>query len=58
MATVRMKKGNLYADIYDSPEGIARAELHGFVRCEEEKPNEEPKVEEPKAETPKRTKRQ
>ena len=37
MATVRMKKGNVYADIYDSPEGIARAESHGFVRCDDEK---------------------
>ena len=66
MATVRMKKGNVYADIYDSPEGIARAESHGFVRCEE-KPVRETKVEEAaeektaeKAEKPKtsRTKRQ
>lgn len=38
MATVRMKKGDVYADIYDSPEGIARAESHGFVRCNDEKP--------------------
>lgn len=30
MKTVRMKRGELYADIYDSPETIAQAKSEGF----------------------------
>lgn len=30
MATVRMKKGNRYADIFDSPETIAQARKEGY----------------------------
>lgn len=30
MATVKMKKGEKYADIYDSPETIAQAKADGY----------------------------
>ena len=36
MATVKMIKGNKYADIFDSPETIAQAEKDGFTRVEAE----------------------
>jgi len=36
MATIRMKKGNLYADIFDSPETIQTAKDEGFTYAEEE----------------------
>lgn len=49
MATVRMKKGVKYADVFDSPETIRNAQLDGYSLCEEEKA--EKKVEEPKVET-------
>lgn len=39
MATVRMKKGDKYADIYDSAETIRQAQLDGYSLCE--KPKEE-----------------
>lgn len=42
MATVRMKKGSLYADIFDSPETIKQAQFDGFSIVETEK-KEEPK---------------
>jgi len=32
-----MKRGEKYADIFDSPETIAQAEKEGYVRCAEEK---------------------
>lgn len=35
MATVRMKKGLLYADIYDSPDSIKQAQLNGYSLVEE-----------------------
>lgn len=35
MATVRMKKGLLYADIYDSPESIKQAQLNGYSLVKE-----------------------
>ena len=35
MATVRMKKGNKLADIYDSPETIKQAQYDGYSLCEE-----------------------
>lgn len=35
MATVRMKKGLLYADIHDSPESIKQAQLNGYSLVEE-----------------------
>lgn len=37
MATVKMKRGDRIADIFDSPETIAQAEKDGFVRMEEKK---------------------
>lgn len=37
MATVRMKKGVMYADIYDSEETIRQAQLDGYSLVEEEK---------------------
>ena len=59
MATVRMKKGTLYADIFDSPETIKQAQREGYSIVEKtfEKPKEEEA--EPKAETSeKKNKRQ
>lgn len=51
MATVRMKKGEKYADVYDSPETIRQAQLDGYSLVEEKKEvKQEPKVEEPKTE--------
>lgn len=47
MATVKMKKGNLYADIFDSPETIAQAKLEGYEVCVKK---EEAKVVKEKAE--------
>lgn len=32
-----MKRGEKYADIFDSSETIAQAEKDGYVRCAEEK---------------------
>lgn len=49
MATVRMKKGVKYADIFDSPETIRQAQLEGYSLCKDEKTTE--KVEETKVET-------
>lgn len=37
MATVRMKKGNKYADIFDSPETIKQAQLDGYSLVEKTK---------------------
>jgi len=37
MATVKMKKGDKYADIYDSPEMIAGAEADGYELVNKEK---------------------
>ena len=37
MATVKMKKGDKYADIFDSPETIAQAEKEGYVMASEKK---------------------
>lgn len=37
MATIKMKRGEKYADIFDSSETIAQAEKDGYVRCAEEK---------------------
>lgn len=38
MATVRMKKGEKYADIYDSPETIAQAKADGYEIVTERTP--------------------
>ena len=37
MATVKMKRGSHYADIFDSPETIGQAEKDGYVLAEEKK---------------------
>lgn len=42
MATVRMKKGIVYADVFDSPETIRNAQLEGYSLVEE-KPKKEVK---------------
>ena len=62
MATVRMKKGEKYADIFDSPETIKQAQLEGYSVCEQKKAekqveNEAPEQDEEKkqeAQTPKK----
>ena len=51
MATVRMRKGDVYADIFDSPETIKQAQRDGYSLVE--KTYEEPAKEEAKAEEPK-----
>lgn len=45
MATVRMKKGVYFADIYDSPETIRQAQLDGYSLVEEKKEVKPAKVE-------------
>lgn len=53
MATVRMIKGDKYADVYDSPETIRQAQIDGYTLCDvpvEPKQVIEP-VEEKKVET-------
>lgn len=37
MATIRMKKGERYADVFDSPESIKQAQLDGYVIVEQPK---------------------
>lgn len=49
MATVRMKKGNVYADVYDSPEEIQSSIDNGWTLVETQA---KPKVEEKKEEKP------
>ncbi|MCR5699659.1 MAG: hypothetical protein K6G52_08460 [Treponemataceae bacterium] len=44
MATVRMKKGDKYADIFDSPETIKQAQFEGYSLCEEKKPTADVEV--------------
>lgn len=46
--TIRMKKGDKYADVYDSPETIKQAQLDGYSIVDE-KPakTESVKVDEP-----------
>lgn len=34
MATVRMIKGDKFADIYDSPETIRQAQIDGYTICD------------------------
>lgn len=38
MATVRMVKGNKFADIFDSPETIKQAQLEGYSMAEKKEP--------------------
>ena len=59
MATVRMRKGTVDADIFDSPETIKQAQKDGYSLVEktfEEPKKEQPKVEEVKADSEKKTK--
>lgn len=42
MATVRMKKGDKYADVFDSPESIKQAQLDGYSIVDEPKKAEKP----------------
>ena len=59
MATVRMRKGTVYADIFDSPETIKQAQKDGYSLEEktfEEPKKEHPKVEEVKTDSEKKTK--
>lgn len=66
MATVRMKKGDKFADIYDSPETIKQAQFEGYsiVEDSKKKADEVPAESESPAEnqtagnTTKKTKRQ
>ncbi len=53
MATVRMKKGTLYADIFDSPETIKQAQREGYSLVE--KTFEEAAKEESKTDSKKKT---
>ena len=41
MATVKMKKGVYYADVYDSPETIRQAQLDGYSLVDEKKDENE-----------------
>ncbi len=43
MATVRMKKGDKYADVYDSPETIRQAQLDGYSLVAKAAPKQEQK---------------
>lgn len=46
--TIRMKKGDKYADIFDSPETIKQAQLDGYSIVDEKPVKTEPvKVEAP-----------
>ena len=59
MATVRMRKGTVCADIFDSPETIKQAQKDGYSLVEktfEEPKKEHPKVEEVKVDSEKKTK--
>ena len=57
MATVKMKRGERIADIFDSPETIAQAEKDGFVRVEEKKVVEKVVTDSEENTTVKQTKR-
>lgn len=45
MATVRMKRGDKYADIFDSPETIAQAKSEGYELVTDSKKTEPAKTE-------------
>lgn len=48
MATVKMKKGSKYADVFDSPETIKQAQLEGYSLVEK-KAEKETNTDAPKA---------
>ena len=46
--TIRMKKGDKYADVFDSPETIKQAQLDGYAIVDEKPAKTEPaKADEP-----------
>lgn len=45
MATVRMKKGDKYADVFDSPETIRQAQLDGYSLVEKKAEKTEKTIE-------------
>lgn len=61
MATVKMKKGNVYADVFDSPEEIKSSIDNGWTLVEKQAPAKEEKKEEKplfsEAKAPSRSKR-
>ena len=61
MATVRMKKGNVYADVFDSPEEIQSSIANGWTLVETQAPAKAEKTEEKplfnEAKAPSRSKR-
>ena len=55
MATIKMRKGDKYADIYDSPETIRQAQLDGYSVVEKPKTAEKAVAKEENTETVKQT---
>ena len=45
MSTVRMKKGDKYADVFDSPETIRQAQLDGYSLVEKKAEKTEKAIE-------------
>lgn len=58
MATVKMFKGNIIADIYDSEETIAQAKKDGYLPVEEEPKSKKVESDESEKTTVKKTSRQ
>ena len=58
MATVKMFKGNIIADIYDSEETIAQAKKDGYLFVEEEPKPKKTESDESEKTTVKKTSRQ
>ena len=54
MATIRMKKGDKFADIFDSPETIKQAQLDGYSVVETKKAESKAEVKEEDEEKPSR----
>lgn len=55
MATIKMRKGDKYADVYDSPETIRQAQLDGYSVVEKQKTAEKAVAKEENTETVKQT---
>ena len=51
MATIKMRKGDKYADVYDSPETIRQAQLDGYSVVEKQKTAEKAVAKEENTET-------
>lgn len=58
MATVKMFKGNIIADIYDSEETIAQAKKDGYLPVEEEPKSKKVESDESEKTNVKKTSRQ